>query len=325
VHLLRTIARGLRSLLRPGTVDREVHDELTDYLEHTVSEHRARGLSERDARRAARLEVGNVTVAREDVRTSGWEHGIDTALADLRYAARRLRATPGFTAITVLTLALGIGATTAIWSAVNTVLFRSLPYPDAHRMVTVWDYATDGGRLETTFGTYRELSARARAFEAMAVFRPWQPTATGPSEPERLEGQRVTSDYFRAFGVTPALGRDFSAEHDRENGARVIIVSEALWRRKFGGDPSIIGRAVTLSDEQYTVIGVMPRGFQSVLAPSAEIWAPLQYDMAQGRAWGHHLLMVARLGPGQTLESGARDIAAIATNPVGEFPRVEWA
>jgi putative ABC transport system permease protein len=325
VHPLRAIARGLSAILHRSAADRDVDDEVAHYLEQAEAHHRSRGLSERDARRTARLDIGNATVAREQVRTSGWEHGIDTTVADARYAARRLLATPAFTAITVLTLALGIGATTAIWSAVNAVLFRSLPYPGANRMVTVWDYASDGGRLETTYGTYRELVARTRAFDAIAVYKVWQPTATGPAEPERLEGQRVTAGYFRTFGVAPVLGRDFTADDDRETGANVIILSDALWRRRFGGDPSVIGRAVTLSDQQHVVIGVMPAGFQSVLAPSAELWAPLQYDMQQGRAWGHHLRMVARLHAGASLDGGSRDIATIAANPVPEFSRVPWA
>src|SRR5215207_716047 len=139
----RQVTRGIRALFNRSAADRDVSDEVEHYLEQATAAHIARGLSAPDAARAARLELGNVTVTREQVRTSGWEHGIDTALADVRYAARRLRASPGFTAITVLTLALGIGATTAIWSAVNAVLFRSLPYPNASRIVTVWDYATD--------------------------------------------------------------------------------------------------------------------------------------------------------------------------------------
>ena len=322
---IRALSRGLRALIDRSAADRDVDDELAHYLDRAADEYRARGLSDQEARRAAHLEIGGVAAARDQVRTSGWENNVDTALADLRYAARRLRASPAFTTATILTLALGIGATTAIWSAVNTVLFRSLPYPDAHRIVTVWDHASDGGRLETTFGTYRELAARTRTFDAMAVYRPWQPTATGPAEPERLDGQRVSVGYFRAFGIPPALGRDFTADDDRENGPKVIIVSDALWRRRFGADRSILGRAVTLNDEPHVVIGVMPPGFHSVLAPAAEVWAPLQYDMQQGRAWGHHLRMVARLRVGQSLDAGVRDIAAIAANPVSEFPRVAWA
>src|SRR5687768_15034094 len=281
MHPWRQVARGMRALFDRSAADRDVSDEVEHYLEQAAAAHRAAGLSPADAARAARLEVGNVTVTREQVRTSGWEHRVDTALADLRYAARRLRAAPGFTAVTVLTLALGIGATTAIWSAVNVVLFRPLPYPGANRIVTVWDHATDGGRLETTFGTHRELTERARTFAAIAVLRSWQPSATGRAEPERLDGQRVTASYFRVFGVSPTLGRDFTASDDRSGAPNVIILSDALWSRRFARDPSIIGRTITLNDESHVVVGVMPKEFQSALAPSAQVWAPLKYDMQE--------------------------------------------
>jgi putative ABC transport system permease protein len=325
VGLARQLARGLHALVRRSTTDREIADEVDHYVAEATAAHMARGLSPQDAARAAQLEIGNATSVREQVRTSGWENTIDTALADARYAWRRLRATPGFTAITVLTLALGIGATTAIWSAVSTILFRSLPYPGADRIVTVWDRATDGGRIETTFGTHRELAERARGFSTIAVMKAWQSTATGPAEPERLTGQRVTAGYFRVFGVAPALGRDFADSDDRANGPRVVILSDALWRRRFGADPAIVGRTITLDDDPHLVIGIMPKGFQSVLAPSAELWAPLQYDMLQGRAWGHHLRMAARLRDGQPLDAAARELASISKNPVEEFPRAPWA
>ena len=321
----RQLARGLRALFRRSATDRELSDEVEHYLAEATAAHVASGLPPSAAARVARVEIGGVTGVREQVRMSGWEHGVESALADVRYATRRLRATPGFTAITVLTLALGIGATTAIWSTVSAILFRSLPYPGADRLVSIWDRGTDGARLETTFGTHRELSARARTFDAIAVMSPWRPTAIGPAEPERLNGQRVTASYFRVFGVAPALGRDFVTSDDQANGPRVIILSDALWRRRFAADPAIIGRSVTLDDDPHLVIGVMPKTFESAIAPSAEVWAPLQYDMTQGRAWGHHLRMIGRLRIGSSLDAGARELAWIAKQNVAEFPRPAWA
>jgi putative ABC transport system permease protein len=321
----RQLTRGWRALRHRAAADRDVTDEVEHYLEQAAADHRARGLTPADALRAARLEIGNVTVTREHVRTSGWEHAVESLLADVHYAARRLRATPGFTTVTVLTLALGIGATTAIWSAVNAVLFRPLPYPGADRIITVWDYATDGSRLETTFGTHRELAERARSLDAIAVLRSWQPTVIGPAEPERLDGQRVTPEYFRAFGVAPRLGRDFTAADDVPTAPNVVILGDGLWRRRFGADPSVIGRTVVLDDAPSLVIGIMPPGFQSALAPSAELWAPLRYDMQEDRAWGHHLRMVARLRAGEQIDDASRELAAIAANPVSEFPRPVWA
>jgi len=229
-------------------------------------------------------------------------------LKDLRYAARCLRAAPGFTAIAVLTLALGIGATTAIFSAVNPVLFQSLPYPHAGRIAMISEMRRDGSRNDGTFGMYRALVERNRSFEAIAVLKPWQPTMTGPDQPERFDGQRVSASYFHVLGVSPILGRDFEPSDDRLNGPNVVVLSDALWRRRFGGDRTIVGRQIMLDDNSYSVIGVMPSGFENVLAPSAELWSPLQYDMSQGRAWGHHLRTVGRLRPGVSVDRATREL-----------------
>ncbi|HXV85170.1 MAG TPA: ABC transporter permease, partial [Gemmatimonadales bacterium] len=226
---------------------------------------------------------------------------------------------PGFTAVSVLTLALGLGGATAIFSAVNPILFRSLPYPDAARVMMVWEVTRQGSRSEGTFGMYRELAARARAFQAVAALRSWQPTVTGGEQPERLEGQRVSASYFSVLGVAPALGRGFQPTEDQANGPNVAVLSHALWQRRFGGDPGILGRAVTLDDTGYTVIGVLPSTFDNVVAPSAEIWTTLQYDMTQGRAWGHHLRTVARLRSGVTVEQAAAELNAIGAAVLNEL------
>jgi putative ABC transport system permease protein len=258
---------------------------------------------------------------------SGLENVV-SGTGDLRYGLRRLRGSPGFAAVSVLTMALGVGASTAIFSAVNPILVEPLPYPHAGRIVIVSDFGSDGSRLEVTFGTYRELVERSHSFDAIAVAKPWQPTVVGAAEPERLDGQRVTVGYFRALGVAPTLGRDLAASEDQVHGPNVVILSDGLWRRRFGADLSIIGRQVTLDDNRYTVIGVMPRGFENVLAPSAELWAPLQYDASLpplGHEWGHHLRMVARLRSGVTTAQAKRELDTIAHAPVREFPRAPWA
>ena len=232
-------------------------------------------------------------------------------LADLQYAARRLWSAPGFTAITVLTLSVGIGATTAIFSAVNPILFEPLPYPRADRIAMIRENGRDGSRNDGTFGMYRELAARARSFDAIAVLKPWQPTLTGADQPERFEGQRVSAKYFRVLGVSPIIGRDFEPSDDRLDGPNVVVLSDALWRRRFAGDRTIVGRQIALDGDSYSVIGVMPGGFENVLAPSAELWAPLQYDMSQGRAWGHHLRTVGRLQPGIGVDRASRELNVV--------------
>jgi putative ABC transport system permease protein len=236
---------------------------------------------------------------------------MSTILNDLRYAARMLSKRPGFTLVVVLTLALGVGATTAIFGAVNPILFESLPYPHADRLAVIQEVNSDGSVHPGTFGMYRGLLERSRSFDALAVLKRWQPTMTGVDEPERFEGQRVSAGYFRVLGVQPALGRDFRADDDQLHGPNVVIISDGLWRRRFGGDAGVVGRQVTLDDNSYTVVGVLPAGFENVLAPSADLWAPLQYDMTQGTAWGHHLRTVGRLRPGVSLAQATREVDAL--------------
>ncbi|HEY6108926.1 MAG TPA: ABC transporter permease [Gemmatimonadales bacterium] len=294
-------------------------DEVGDYLAHATAAHLARGLPRDAAVREARLELGNVTAAREQVREYGWENLVESVLTDLRYAVRRLRQAPGFTGVTVFTLALGLGATTAIFSAVNPILFASLPYPHADRIAAILEVTNSGGRIGGTFGLYRAFVERSRSFAAIAVFKPWQPTMTGADQPERLEGQRVSASYFQVLGVAPAVGRGFDPSDDRRNGPNVVVLSDVLWRRRFAGDRAIVGRQIRLDDNLYTVVGVMPRGFENVLSPAADVWTLLQYDAslpAQGREWGHHLRTVGRLQPGVSVDQATSEINALGRSVV---------
>src|SRR5882724_1986545 len=241
---------------------------------------------------------------------------------DIRYGFRSLLKHPGFTAVAVITLALGIGASTAIFSVVNPILFEPLPYPNAGRIMMIHEMRMDGGPSSgNAFGTYRGLVEQNRSFDAIAVMKSWQPTMTSATEPERLDGQRVSASYFQVLGVSPTMGRDFQASDDQLNGPKVAILSDALWRRRFNSERTIVGRLVTLDDDSYTVIGVMPGAFENVLASSAEVWSPLQYDMSQGRAWGHHLQMVGRLRPGIRRDEARAQLDVISHALVQEHPK----
>jgi len=255
-----------------------------------------------------------------------WE---DEMFQDLRYGSRMLLKRPGFTLAVVFTLSLGIGASTAIFSAVNPILFESLPYPDASQLVMMWDYGPDGARQEVTFGTYREIVQRSRSFESLTVLRSWQPTVTGQADPERLEGQAVSASYFQVLRVGPTLGRSFDSSDDRPNGSKVAILSDKLWRRRFGADPAIVGRAISLDGVNYTVLGVMPNSFENVLAPSTDVWTLLQYDPSlpsfDSREWGHHLRMIGRVRPGIGRNEVSREIDTIARAQTPEFARPTWA
>jgi putative ABC transport system permease protein len=320
VSLLRHITRGLYVLTHRRAADQDIADEVQHYLDQLAAE----GGSPR-----------NATMVREQVRSFGWENLVDQVLVDVPYAARRLRASPAFTTVSAITLAVGIGASTAIFSAVNPILFEPLPYPDASRMLMISDRGPGGNRADVTFGTFAELAARSRSFGAVAVVKPWQPTLISRAEPERLDGQRVSASYFATLGWKPRLGSDFDAADDRPHGPDVAIVSNALWQRRLNADPAIVGQQITLDGDRFTVIGVMPAGFDNVLAPSAQVWSLLQYESSAGffgaagnhdtREWGHHLTMVARVRSGWSVDAARRELATLARTPSPDFARPFWA
>ena len=213
--LWRQITLGIRSLLRRDDEDRDLAEEVRHYFEEAEADLVAGGATPREARRVVRLRYGGSLPVREEIRAYGWENAVEALRSDIGLAARRLRRSPGFTIVVVLTLGLGIGAATANFSAVSPVLFKPLPYPDADRILAVSDRLEDGSLVQVAFGTYLELSERSQAFETLSVIKPWQPTLTGGEEPERLEGQSVSAGYFHVLGVAPALGRGFEASADR--------------------------------------------------------------------------------------------------------------
>jgi putative ABC transport system permease protein len=320
---------GLLALFGRAQMDRDLTDEVQSYLEEAEMELIAEGASPEEARRTVRLRYGDGLSEREEVRSYGWENTVVILWSDLRVAVRRLRRDPGFTTIAVITLGLGIGATTAIFSVIRPVLFAPLPYPEAHRIVSVSDRSDDGALVQVTFGTYLELTARSTAFDALTVFKSWGPTLTGGEDPERLIGQRVSAAYFDVLGEQPVLGRGLEAEADRPGGPDLVVLSHGLWQRRFAGDPTIVGSLVYLDSNPFSVVGVMAPSFENVTAPAAQVWALLQYDPLaadfDGREWGHHLDMMGRAKPGVSLDGVREALGAIAAAPTSEFVRPMWA
>jgi putative ABC transport system permease protein len=245
-----------------------------------------------------------------------------TLMNDLRFALRLLARQPGFTVVAALTLALGIGATTAIFSAVYPILLAPLPFPQADRIVMVQERDPDGSASNVGFATFRDVVDASRSIETAAAYGDWQTVITGHAEPERLEGQRVSATFFRTLGVAPALGRDFLAPEDVRGAPRVTILSHALWRSRFGGDSTIVGRQIDLDGNAFTVVGVLPATFESVLDPRARLWTTLRYDVALPYACRtcRHLRMVARLKPGVRLETVRRELNVISQRLVADHP-----
>jgi putative ABC transport system permease protein len=329
MSLWRHVSRGVRSLLSGSAADRAVDEEIQQFLDDAAADLEREGVAPEEAKRLARVRAGNPLATREQVRASGWEHFIETGIADLRYGLRRLGRNPGFAAVTIATLALGIGSATAIVSVAAPVFVRTLPFPDAERIVSIWDQTQNKARAEMTFGSFVELQERNVTFEAIAVFQVWQPTLSGRSTPERLEGMRVSADYFRVLGVSPRIGRSFAAVEDVPNGPPAVVLSDRIWRRRFDSDPTIVGRQVTLDGNAYDVIGVMPAGIEHRLMPVADVWRANKYDRTlanrQGREWGHHLRMIGRVRAGVSPADAMAELGQIARDPIARFARPPWA
>jgi putative ABC transport system permease protein len=247
-------------------------------------------------------------------------------IADFRYARRKLlsRSGLGGTVVAILSIGLGVGVSTAIFAAVDQILISALPYPEPQRVIVLANRTEDDEPFPVAYGTFLEVVQRNRSFDALAVFRRWQPALTAAGEPARLEGDLVSPDYFAALGVRPSLGRDFTVADDVTGAPRVAIVTTGFAERRFGSAEAVLDRTITLDGESYTVIGVMPEGFENALSPAVELWAPLRYLPGQpfdSREWGNHLRMVGRLRAGVTLEQAQREMLAIGRSPVAEFPR----
>jgi len=244
-------------------------------------------------------------------------------LADLRHGMRLLRRAPAFTLLSVLTLALGVGATTAIFSVADPVLFRPLPYPAPDRIVLVGDRDADGTMSNIGWLTYRDLARDARTLERAAAVGDWQITLDDHGAPERVSGQRVSASFFSVLGVRPSLGREFAADEDTPATNRVVVLSYGLWARRYGGDTALVGSTISINGAPYTVAGVLPQSFESVMAPGAQIWRVLGYDASLPYACRtcRHLRMLARTRPGVTTEGAAVELNALSARLVREYPK----
>jgi putative ABC transport system permease protein len=243
---------------------------------------------------------------------------MDAFRQDFRYAFRRLRSHPAFTTIVVLTLALGIGANTAIFSVVNTVLLRPLPYRAPEQLVTIYHYYAGLNHLEAPVSAigFRDYRDRARDFSAVAVEAEWNVNLTGFGDPQRLRGTRVSGLFFQTLGVPAALGRALLPEEDAPGRNREVVVSDALWHRLFGGARSAIGQTMILDGVPYDVVGVMPASFRDPFRRDVDVWTPLALPpevFTPNQYTNEWLSLVARMKPGVTLDQAARDMRAFAT------------
>ncbi len=330
------VRRRLAGLRLKPTRETEIVEELSQHLEDLYEQALRAGADEEEARRAAMLELTESDLLAQGLRRVERPARMDTIAPgtprrfgmfgdfghDLRYGSRMLWKNKGFTAVAVIALALGIGANSAIFSVVNTVLLRPLPYKDADRLVIVWEDNTKLGFPNDTpaVANYIDWRNQSTVFEGMAALADLSINLTGAGEPERFDGKRVSANFFSLLGVEPLLGRGFLPEEDVPGANHVVVLSHGLWQRRFGSDKGLVGKSITLNGEGYTVVGVMPPGFK-FMNEDVGMWVPIAFTPQQATNRGsHYLQVVARLKPGVTVEGAQAEMSTIATRLQQQYP-----
>jgi len=312
---LREWIRRLWGTLRPQRDDRDLEQELRLHVELAAEEALRSGHAPGQARQAARIRIGGAAQAMEALRDERGLPWLDHLARDVRFGLRQIRRNPAFSGIAIATLALGIGVNTAMFSAVDAVLIRPLPYADAGRLVMIWDDDTSRTGSSKFFSTPPEWSEWRRhntVFTDIAASQPGDAALSNDGEPEELAARKVTANFWSVLGTPPLLGRVFTADED-VRGARVVVISHGLWQRRFGASPDVVGRTLTLNDSPYEVIGVMPRAFYFMPARDIDVWMPTTFSPAMLSNWGwHDVHCVARLKPGVTLDQARAEMAALS-------------
>jgi putative ABC transport system permease protein len=316
----------LRNTIRKEQTDRDLSEEVGSYVELLTEKKMKEGMNETEARHAAMVEVGGVEQLKEGVRAGRTGFALETFFQDVRYGLRSLLKKPGFTLTAVITLAIGIGANSAIFSVINGVLLRSLSYANPHSIVMIWERnVTEAVRLQNVVSpaNFLDWQKQSTSFEHMAAVADQRVNLTGGvGEPEEIKAQFVSQQFFPALGVEPTIGRFFVPEEDRVGNDLVIILSHQLWQDRFGSDPAIVGKQATISGRQRTVVGVMPPGFH-FFDNQVKAWMPMALDPAidYREKTGRYLRVVARLKPAVTVQHAQAELSGIAKQLEQALPK----
>jgi putative ABC transport system permease protein len=314
-HRLKSLARWL---FRRRELEADLHRELETFMEMSAADRTRDGETPEQARRHARMELGGVEQTKERVRAGRWGVQLDRLLQDLRYAGRSLAHQPGFTAVVVLTLALGIGFNTAIYTVVDATLLRPLPFKDPEQLMKVSLTRPERNMPPVDFPIwsypkYQTFRENQEVFQETALYRAITLNLTGDEQPERVRAEEVSTGYFSMLGIDARPGRTFLPEEDAiPEGNLVALISHGLWQRRFGADSGVVGKTITLDRRSYTVLGVLPTGFQALSGP-ADIWVPVNRVPAESldEPWAHAWEFAARLKPGVSVEQAQSATAVV--------------
>ena len=305
--------------------EQDMQDELRFHIERQTAENIAGGLPPDEARRQAVLQLGALEGLKENCREQRSGFWLESLYADIRYALRILRKSPGFTTIAILTLALGIGANTAIFSVVQGVLLAPLPYSDPDRLVLVWQYNLMLKHpISVSYPDFLDWQRDARSFLQMAAYDSQDRNLTAPGTPERISGEEISSGFLNMLGIKPILGSEFSPDEDKQGGAPVVLISNRLWRNRFAGSSDALGKPITLDGVEYTIAGVLPTNFR-LLGDDADVYTPIgQGDpLIYGDRTIHPVLCIARLKPGVSVAQSDAEMSAIQARLVDLYPSVD--
>ena len=325
MKLLSYLRQLLATVFHRSRSDRELEEEIRSHIARQTEDFERSGFSREEAQRRARIAFGSPEKAKENVREERPGFFLETLAGDIRFALRIFRKSPGFTSVAIFTLALGIGANTAIFSVVDAVLLRPLPYAEPDRIVTVAESNRPydlPSRNEVSAGNFFDWRLRNHVFEQIGAVHVPGYSITGTDRPERVQGAAISAGMLHLLGLRPALGREFETADDRDGAPPVVMLADELWRRRFAGDTSIIGKTMYLDTKPYTIVGVLPPGL-IFPADRAGVWLPLeQMHTRQEMHWyaSHYLDVYARLRPGVTLAEANQEMTRIAAQIKQEQP-----
>ena len=319
---IRDVAMRALGLVRRGSMERRLDAEMRFHVDMLTEQHIRAGRSPSDARRAALAAFGGLERFKDDARDEYRSRLVDELGQDIRYAVRVIRRNPGFGVAAALTFALGIGASTAIFSVVHGVLLRPLPYKDPDRLVVLWERQPGRGndRNVVSVPNYEAWRSRARSFDGMAALVPLPATIGVAPNPEHVMGAEVSPGYFETLGVSPALGRTFASSEEQNGGADLIVLSDGFWRSHFGGDDQVIGRTLALDGRPHTIVGVMPSSFDPprfAWLNDQAFWRPFG-PTDNNRGWGRFLLVVGRVKGDVPVNAALREVQGIAAQRATE-------